>query len=243
MKKIIVLAAWKGKRMEVEIPKVLVPIKWKPMIQYLIKSIIDSEVDNSPILVVSPDNIDIIKNNLKEFNCSYTLQDKQLWTGHAVSCAQSLITEETNYIICLYWDHPFIKSETIKKISENQTGIISIITTKVDNFETWQKNFYHWWRIIRENWEIKEIVEFKDTNDEQKEIKEVNPAIYCFNTKWLWENINKLKNNNAQQEYYLTDLIKIAFEQKIHINSFQINPKEAMGINSREELEIAESII
>ncbi len=243
MKKIIILAAWKWKRMWAELPKVLVSVKWLPMINYLINSIIKSKVDLNPIIVVSPDNINIIKKYITYDKCLFTEQDKQLGTWHALSCAKNLIENNISYIICLYWDHPFIKSDTIKKIAENQTWIITIITTSVTNFEDWQKNFYHWWRIVRKNWKIEKIVEYKDANDEEKNIKEVNPAIYCFETKWLWENIDKLQNNNAQKEYYLTDLIKVGFDQNIEINSFQIDPKEAMWINSKEELEIAESII
>jgi len=118
-----------------------------------------------------------------------------------------------------------------------------MMTTTVDNFDGWQKNFYHWGRIVRQNGEIKAIVEFKDADEEIKQIKEVNPGLYRFDSQWLWENIDRLGNSNAQHEYYLTDLIKLAFEQNQKISSIIISPKEVIGINSIEELKIAENLI
>ncbi len=99
-----------------------------------------------------------------------------------------------------------------------------------------------------------EIVEFKDASDKEKKIyphtkifgvgvKELNPALYSFDAKWLWKNLKKIKNNNAQGEYYLTDLIKFAFQEGKKIGSFEINAREAIGINSQEELEAAEGLL
>jgi bifunctional UDP-N-acetylglucosamine pyrophosphorylase/glucosamine-1-phosphate N-acetyltransferase len=243
MTKIVILAAGKGKRMKDELPKVLVPLKGKPMIEYLIQSIINSGVDSRPVIVVSPDNKDLIKEELKNYNCKYAVQDKQLGTGHALLCAKDVISEAAENIIVFYGDHPFVKSETIKKLAEIHEGDITMMTTKVEDFQGWRKNFYSWGRIIRENNEIQSIVEFKDAGVKEREVKEVNPGFYCFNKDWLFSNIEKLENNNAQKEYYLTDLIKIASEQNIKINSMLIDAREAIGINSREELEIAEGLI
>lgn len=243
MNKIVILAAGKGKRMKDELPKVLVPLKDRPMIEYLIKSIFDSGVDNSPVIVVSPDNKELIKNALKNYDCKYVVQDKQLGTGHALACAKDLISERGENIVVLYGDHPFIKPETIKELIEAHTGEITIMTTEIEDFNDWRKSYYSWGRIIREGDKIKAIKEFKDASEEEKKIKELNPAFYCFNSLWLWENIKKLENNNAQEEYYLTDLIKIASEQNIEINSIKIDFNEAIGVNSKEELGIAENLI
>lgn len=242
MNKIVILAAWKGKRMESEIPKILVPVKWKPMIHYLIESIIASWVDSNPIIVVSKDNNELVRSSLKNYNCEFVIQEEQLWTWHAMFCVKKQINPDIQKIICLYWDHPFIKSSTIKQIADSNS-ILSIITTKVENFEWWLTNFWHWWRIVRDWDKMKEIVEFKDATDEQKQIEELNSAIYSFDTTWLWQNIDKIQNHNNQKEYYLTDLIKMAFEQWIAINSLHIDPIEAIWINSKEELEVVEKII
>ncbi len=243
MNKIVILAAGKGTRMKDELPKVLVPLKGKPMIEYLIKSIFDSGVDNNPVIVVSLDNKELINNALKNYDCKYAPQDKQLGTGHALACVKDLIDESADNIIVLYGDHPFIKPETIKELIEVHTGKITMMTTEVEDFNDWRKNYYSWGRIIREGDKIQAIKEFKDASEEEKKIKELNPAFYCFSAEWLWKNIKKLENNNAQKEYYLTDLIKIASEQNIKISSIKINFNEAIGINSKEELEIAEKLI
>ena len=243
MQKIIVLAAGQGTRMNAELPKVLMPLAGKPMIEYLIQSIIKSGTDNHPIVVVSPDNQDVIKNALKNYNCQYAIQEKQLGTGHALICAKKLISKEASDIICFYGDHPFVRPETIKKLAKSHCGVIIIATNIVSNFNGWKKNFYHWGRILRYNGNIEAIIEFKDATDEVKNIKEVNPGFYCFNRKWLWGNIEKLSNNNVQEEYYLTDLINLAFGQEKKIDSILINSEEAIGINNKEELAVAEKMI
>ena len=143
MKKIVVLAAGKGARMNSELPKVLVPLNGKPMIKYLVKSINDSGVNCKPILVVSPNNKKIIEKELREYNCEYAFQDKQLGTGHALSCAKKHL-ESADKIICFYGDHPFINPATIKKLADYPNGVITIMTTVVDDFTGWQKNFFHW---------------------------------------------------------------------------------------------------
>ena len=248
MDKVIVLAAGKGTRMDSELPKVLVPIKGRPMISYLIEEIIKSGVCAKPIIVVSPDNKELIKEALKDFTCDYVVQTEQLGTGHAFASAKSLIPAETENIIGLYGDHPFVKAESIRKLLEEHEGVLTMMITKVKDFEGWHKNFYHWGRIVRNNKvlsfkkPVKAIIEFKDATDEEKKITEVNPSFFCFDNKWLWENIDKLKNKNNQQEYYLTDLVKIAFDQNHKIHTLTINPKEAIGVNSKEELEVAENI-
>ncbi len=243
MIKIVILAAGKGRRMKNELPKVLIPIKGKPIIEYLVKSVIKSGVDKNPIIIVSPDNKTLIKHALDKYNCRYAIQEKQLGTGHAVMCAKDVIGGKTDHIICFYGDHPLVRTETIKKLASYHNGTITITTTMVKDFEGWRKSFYHWGRIIRNNGQVREIVEFKDASEEIRKTKEVNPAFYCFNAQWLWQNIDKLDNKNVQEEYYLTDLIKIAFEQDIKVNSFLIDPKEAVGINTNEELAVAKEFI
>ena len=243
MTKIIVLAAGKGSRMDSDLPKVLSPINNRPMVEYLVDSILESKIDSEPILVVSPDNKVVIAESLKKYSLGFAIQNEQLGTGHAVSSAKDLIEENIENIIVLYGDHPFISSSSIRKLLENHKSEVSMMTVEVDDFLGWKKNFYHWGRVVRNNSRVKEIVEFKDASDEIKEIKEVNPALFCFNKNWLFENISKLKNNNSQKEYYLTDLIKMAFEQGLLINLTKIEAVEAIGVNSPEELEIARGLV
>lgn len=239
MTKIIILAAGKGTRMKSDLPKVLFPINNRPMIEYLFDSVISSGIDSRPILVVSPNNKDLIKKSLQEHSFDIAIQKKQLGTGHAVFTAKKLINKKIKNIIVLYGDHPFISKESIKELLKIHQTQVSMMMVKLDNFNNWRKIFYHWGRVIEKNNIIKEIIEFKDASEEIKKVKKVNPALFCFNRNWLFENIQNLNNNNNQGEYYLTDLIKIAFKQNINIKSSLISAKEAMGINSLEELDIA----
>ncbi|MEI7620488.1 MAG: NTP transferase domain-containing protein [Candidatus Falkowbacteria bacterium] len=244
MNKVIILAAGKGTRMESELPKVLVPLQGRPMIEYLIESVLKSQISAKPILVVSPSNQEIIKESLQKYDLDYIVQEEQLGTGHAISCAKELLLDSgIKNLVVFYGDHPFIQSETMEKLIVSHYDPITMMTTQVNNFEGWHKNFIRWGRIVRNNGEIKEIVEFKDASPKQQEIKEVNPALFCFDNNWLWQNIEQLKNENNQKEYYLTDLIKIATSQKIRINSLEIDPQEAVGINSQEELAVAEELL
>ncbi len=239
--KIVILAAGKGTRMKTSVPKVLIPVNGESMIKHLTRSALESEIDEKPIIVVSPENAEPIKKELGD-NFEYAIQKEQLGTGHALASAKENVEEKTERIIVLNGDHPFIKTETLKKLNETLLENLAMLTVTLNDFDSWRKNFYHWGRIIRENGKIKAIREFKDASEGEKEIKEVNPAIYSFDSAWLWGNLKKIKKENAQKEYYLTDLVSLAFAQNKKIDSLPIDAKEAIGINSLEELETAEKI-
>ena len=113
----------------------------------------------------------------------------------------------------------------------------------VADFRGWRKIFYGFGRIIRDSsGQISKIVELKDATRKQRQIKEVNPSYFCFQAKWLWENIGKLSNHNAQKEYYLTDLAGLAINQGHKIATFPISAYEALGINTPGELKLASKI-
>jgi len=247
MTRIIILAAGKGTRMNSELPKVLVPLKNRPMIKYLMDSVVASGVDLSPIVVVSPDNQDIISNELSEYNVEYAIQEKQLGTGHAVAAALPVLEKDdrkiTN-IVVLFGDQPFLKAESIKKFAQLKHDALTVVSTFLGDFDGWHQNFYHLGRIIRgASGQVERIQEFKDANEEEKLVTEINTASMCFNKDWLVKNINSLNNDNNQHEYYLTSLVNIAFEEGLEVNAVSIDPHEAIGINSLNELQIAESLI
>lgn len=240
MNKVIILAAGKGTRMNADVPKVLVPINGRPMIEHLLNSIIMSGVDNEPIIVVSPENRDVISNTLHSYKAKYVIQDEQRGTGHAVACAIKDYEGDCKKAIVFNGDHPFVKIGAIKSLADSE-GLVSMLTAQVEDFEGWQKLFYHWGRIVRDSGSIKRVVEFKDSSEEEKSITEINPGMYAFDLDWLKENIDKISDDNAQQEYYLTDLIGLACSQDVPVLSVSSDPKEVIGINSREELDIAET--
>jgi bifunctional UDP-N-acetylglucosamine pyrophosphorylase/glucosamine-1-phosphate N-acetyltransferase len=242
--KIIILAAGKGKRMQNELPKALVPLNGKPMIRYILEKI-ETLSFGIPYIVVGHNKEKIIEELGSKYN--YAVQEEQLGTGHAVNVVKAYIKNETESIVILYGDQPFTSAETIEKLVEKQNKTkakIVMATVTVPDFDDWRSNFLGFSKVIRnESGKIIKTVEKKDSIEEESKIKEVNPCYFCFDSKWLWSHLEKLKKDNAQKEYYLTDLIKMATEEGIEIESIEIDAREALGANSKEELEILENIL
>ncbi|MFA6194917.1 MAG: NTP transferase domain-containing protein [Patescibacteria group bacterium] len=244
MQQIIVMAAGRGTRMKSELPKVLVPLKGRPMLDYLLGSISKTAQALKPIIIVSPDNKEVIAAALKKYDVQYVIQEQQLGTGHAVASARNYIDPRATDIFVLNGDHPFYKVETIRDFPLKHQGILSMITVALDNFEGWRSVFHHWGRVVRDKENnAQRIVEFKDAADHEKEILEVNPNCFCFNKEWLFAHIDTLNNQNNQGEYYITDLVKIAFNEGHKVTTFSISPHEGVGVNSLEELQIAEDLL
>jgi bifunctional UDP-N-acetylglucosamine pyrophosphorylase/glucosamine-1-phosphate N-acetyltransferase len=242
--RIIVLAAGKGTRMKSELPKVLAKVKGKSMIKHLLESVEKSNVDRHPVVVVGYKK-ELVMEELGD-KYHYVNQEEQLGTGHAVGLAGDYLKDKAENVLILFGDQPFTSAAMIKKIFDthlNSGRKITMATFRVPDFEDWKMVFYNFSRIIRDkNGKIIRDVQFKDTSDEEKKIKELNPSYYCFDADWLWSNLENLKNDNAQKEYYITDLIRIATENGIEIETVDIDPREALGANSKEELEILEKL-
>jgi len=119
-----------------------------------------------------------------------------------------------------------------------------MLTTEVIDFDEWREGFYAYGRILRnDDDQIVAIRELKDCFESEKQILEVNPGYYCFDSEWLWENIDKLQNTNQQKEYYLTDLVEMAVKQGEKIPSEKLDPIECLGINTKEQLELVGKLL
>lgn len=244
--KILVLAGGLGKRMNnPELPKVLIELKNRPLISYLLDAVKKSEIDFKPTIIVG-NRAELVKNALGQ-NYEYVYQSEQLGTGHAVMCAKDQTKEQAENVLILYGDQPLLTSETLKNLVNshlNKNAVITMGTVLVDDFNEWRAGFYDFGRIVRDQVStVIGIVEKKDATTEQLAIKELNPSYFCFQASWLWENLKNIDNNNSQKEYYLTDLIKLAFKQNIKINTVNIKPKEAVGINNEEQLKLVEELM
>ncbi|MDO8582410.1 MAG: NTP transferase domain-containing protein, partial [bacterium] len=225
--RIVVLAAGKGKRMGIEIPKVLVPLKGEPVLYHILRSVRQAGIDPRPIVVVG-ENKPLIETALAAggFAADYAIQQEQLGTGHAVRAAQ-FAAGDAESVLVLYGDHPFVSPLTIKKIislHETTHATLTLATLVVPDFEGWRVSFADFGRIIRSaNGEIERIVEKKDGTPSELAVRELNPAFFCFSGAWLWQSLAKLKNANAQGEFYLTDLVKMALEGGVKISSLVID--------------------
>lgn len=242
--RIVVLAAGKGKRMKQPFPKALTPVAGKPILQYLVESVEASKVDGPPVVVVGPERPKLCETF--GVTCTYAVQQEQLGTGHAVLSAKEAVGK-ADALIVLYGDHPFLSADSLQRLAkrhEERGNVVTMMTTVVPNFNGWYTAFSHWGRILRgSDGHIIGIREDKDATEEERKIQEVNPALFCFDAKWLWKHIETLKNENVQKEYYLTDLIAMAVSQGQKISSLEIAPEEAVGINTPEECRLAEDLI
>lgn len=241
---IVILAAGHGTRMQHELPKPLVPLLEKPMIQYLLDAIAKTGVCDDPIIVVNPHTESLFRETLGEY--TYVLQHEQLGTGHAVQSARDMLSDATDPILVLYGDMPFVSAETISRIAmraHESEAKLTMTTTIVPDFEGWHEAFYGFSRIIRDaDNKVVRTVEKKDATEIELEIMEVNPAYLCFDAPWLWKHIDMISNTNAQQEYYLTDLIKMATDEGNEIATVIVDPMDALGINTPEHLRLCEKV-
>ncbi len=242
---IIILAAGKGKRMESELPKPLIPLLGKSMVGRVVEAARFENISRKPILVISPQGDPIRKEIGGKAN--YVIQEEQLGTGHAVWIAKEAVPPNTEAVMILYADHPLVRRDSLKKVIESHLTsrpAITMATVEVSDWREWREGFYDFGRIIRnkETGKLLKIVERKDASPEELEIKELNPSYFCFDAKWLWKNLPKIKNENAQKEYYLTELIKIASEEKAEINTIPIDPIEALGANTKSQFFMLENL-
>src|SRR3990167_11388953 len=197
---IIILAAGKSKRMESDEPKALAMFKGKPFLQHILETVASLNLTIKPIIVVGHK-----KERIKEVLGSghiYAEQSEQLGTGHAVMSARKAINDNPEIILVISADQPLISKETIESIISvhaEKNPTMTIATVLVPDFEDWRTGLNHFGRIIRRTDNlVKKIVEFKDASDEEKKIKELNLALYAFDAEWLWDNIDKIKNENSQ---------------------------------------------
>lgn len=235
MLKSIILAAGKGTRMKSETPKVLHEIFNKTLLGYVIDAVNNTELADENIVIVGhqAEKVDeYIKKNYS--NAKTVLQSPQLGTGHAVSMALPLLENYDGEVIILCGDTPLITSETIKEFVDYHRRESADLTVMSAIFD----NPTNYGRIIRnQDGSLNSIVEEKDATPEQKGVNEVNAGIYCINWAKIKPAFKDLKTNNAQGEYYLTDIIRWAGSKSFKTSAYTLkNNEEIFGINSKENL-------
>ncbi len=239
--KAVILAAGKGTRMKSETtPKVLHQIMGKTLLGYVLDNVKNFASEQFVIVGHHAQEVeDFVKTNYT--NAKTVLQTPQLGTGHAVSMVCPNLENYDGLILILCGDTPLIKEETLKSFVEFHKANNSDITVMSTIFN----NPTNYGRIIRDtDNSLKCIVEEKDATPEQKAVKEVNAGIYCLNWGKVKSAFSQLKTNNAQGEYYLTDIISWGKEQALKVNAFILDDSdEIYGINSRLNLATATKIM
>ena len=233
---VIVLAAGKGTRMNSELPKVLHKVLGKSLLSHALDTL--SFSDNK--LVVVGHGADLVIDSLPP-SIKNILQKDQLGTGHAVSTViNSEVFKEckSEFTLVVPGDVPGIKDGDIELLInkvKTTSAPVGFLTALVEDP-------FGYGRIVKNNEEIK-IVEEKDCSEDERAINEINSGIYCFKTEFLIENIDNLNTQNAQGEFYLTDLIGIANNQKQDIVIVQVDEDSIKGINSMSQLNEVEDIM
>lgn len=234
--KAVILAAGKGTRMKSNTPKVLHQIFGKPLLGYVLDNV--KNITNEAFVIVGHHAEEVTEFVEKNYSAAKTvLQSPQLGTGHAVSMVCPSLDNFDGQVIILCGDTPLITEKTLTEFIEYHNSNNSDLTVMSTIFE----NPTNYGRIIRENNNsLKCIVEEKDATPEQKAVKEVNAGIYCLNWSKIKPAFSQLTSNNAQGEYYLTDIIAWGKKNSLNVNAYILeNSDEIYGINSR--LNLAEA--
>ncbi|MGB5217321.1 MAG: sugar phosphate nucleotidyltransferase [Smithella sp.] len=232
----LILAAGKGTRMKSDKAKVLHELNGKPLLHYSI--VAAEEAGAEKIVAVIGHQADIVRKVFAGSGCVFVEQNPQLGTGHAVLQAKDVLSNYDGLSVILCGDVPLLKSATIKSLIDNHlahSAVVSVLTTVPPPPHAYG-------RIVKdEKGNVLKIVEHKDATEDEKKIGEINTGIYCVDTKFLFEALGKVTNNNQQGEYYLTDIVEIAVREGQKVKSFVAEDYvEVMGINTLEELERAE---
>lgn len=232
----IVLAAGQGTRMKSKLYKVLHRVCGKPMVQHVVDNLKRIQADR--ILVVVGHGAEKVKQQLG-LDIEYAMQEQQLGTAHAVLQAAPYLQGQEGTTLVLSGDEPLISAETLKsliQVHEEKKAAVTILTRIMDNPTGYG-------RIVRgEDGSVQRIVEQKDATEAEKQIKEINTGTYCFDNKKLFESLQLVNNDNAQGEYYLTDVIEILKGMDESIAA-SITEEETVGVNDRIALAKAEKLM
>lgn len=225
---VIILAAGKGTRMRSSLPKVLQPLAGRPLLGHVIETAKKLNADN--IITIYGHGGDRVQTAFAQQDIKWVEQAEQLGTGHAVQMTLPVLPHDGVSLI-LSGDVPCINPVTLQKLLDaTATTSIGLVTLTLPD-----ANGYG--RIVRENDQIQAIVEHKDASEEQRQIKEINTGIYAVSNAKLHEWLPNLSNDNAQGEYYLTDIVAMALADGMQVAS--VEPEQAFeveGVNDRVQL-------
>ena len=237
---VIILAAGLGTRMKSQKAKVLHQVMGRPMIMYVVETA--ARVTGAHIIIVVGHQADKVQQIvLQEHQAVFAYQDKQLGTGHAVFCALPQIPNNCNDVIILCGDVPLVTPKTVDQLIQDhvrQQRDVTVLGVEVDNPTGYG-------RILMDDMHrVCGIVEESDARADQKRINIINTGIYCINKDFLAESLPKIQSNNAQGEYYLTDIVALGRKaNKIVGAMLAVDSSEFHGVNDSKDLLIVENLL
>lgn len=226
----VILAAGQGTRMKSSQPKVLHPLLGKPMLQYPIEAL-EQATGSKPYTVIGY-GAEEIRQQMGE-QCEFILQHPQLGTGHALQTATGLLKGQADWILVTLADMPLIRSQTMQAVLQAHStgdGPLTMLTVRA-------REARGFGRVVRDaGGRVTAIVEETQASGEVLEIDELNPSLYCFTAEWLWPALERIPVS-PKGEYYLTDLVGISVVDGLPVQTVELaDPTEAIGVNSREHL-------
>ncbi|MCF6303708.1 MAG: NTP transferase domain-containing protein, partial [Devosiaceae bacterium] len=233
----IILAAGEGKRMRSSVPKLLHPVAGRPIVGHVVQAAMDAGSD--VIAAVTAPNQAVVQDLIRNIAPDAQLfeQAERLGTAHAAQMAKPAWQNAKGYVAVVYGDHPLLHGDIFRQVFERlEQGWDACIL----GFEPKDPSGYG--RFIVEGEHLRDIVEHKDASFEQREIGQCNACILAFQADAFRQTINLVKNDNAQSEYYLTDMVKIANDLGLKVSYVLAPANDVYGVNSRSQLADAEGL-
>ncbi len=233
----LILAAGEGTRMKSSLPKVAHRILGLPMVEYAIRAVREAGCDR--VVVVTGHGAEAVEQLVG--GVVFTRQEQRLGTGHAVMCAQDALHGVAGSLLVIAGDCPLLTPETLAELIRSREAAgaaCSLLTTRLADPSGYG-------RIVRaEDGSVSGIVEDKDLAPDQRTIDEVNTSTYCFDAETLFAHLRGLDNDNAQGEYYLTDMIALYRDEGLGVVAVEaVDPDEVLGVNSRIQLAEAAGVL
>ncbi len=241
----IILAAGKGTRMGSDLPKTLCIVAGKPMLAHILEALASAQNCSSPIIVVGHKGDQIRAFVGPSITC--VEQPDLSGTGTATRVALPSVPSEATKVFILYGDHPFITAQSVRAIEEahDKAGAtITLATATVKDFNDWRRVFASFGRVLRnQDGSVEEIRDYKNANEHEQNVLEINPGFYCVDKMWLTQALEQVERDSVTGEFYLTDIVSFALDEEKKIETISITPEEALGINSPDDAAQAESLL
>jgi bifunctional UDP-N-acetylglucosamine pyrophosphorylase / glucosamine-1-phosphate N-acetyltransferase len=236
---VVVLAAGQGTRMKSDVPKVLHRIAGRSLLEHVLRTA--DTLSPATITVVVGHHADIVREQLQSRpGLNFVLQQPQLGTAHALQQAEPALAGRSGTVVLLSGDVPLLTGRTLQRLVETHRGARAAATVVTATLE----RPYGYGRIVRSDGRIARIVEERDASPAERQIREINSGIYAFDLAPLFDALRGIASQNAQGEFYLTDLIAIYRRRKLPVETLMIaNPEEIRGINSRTELAAVSGVV